>query len=310
MTDPALRPSDWMGFGYLLMGLLNTAAGILLALSSHLLFWLAGQIFISIAFIQWFSILHECGHGTLFRRRLPNQIVGQLAGFFALIPFLSWKRVHALHHRWTGWQDIDPTTEQLAHKPTSRALLGLANFCWRWWIPLFSVIYRWENYWNLPRLRKRLQARAVWIGLTVNALLFLAIYSAVLLYFGPWAVLKLTGVGLLGGLIFQDIFLLSQHTHVPQEQSEGREVKPFPPLEQEVFTRSLKFPEWFSRLVLIESDAHELHHVYPFLPGYRLHRVSDDESNEMHWLRWTLAVRRIPAEVFLYQNRNETGFDI
>jgi fatty acid desaturase len=310
MSDPTLRPSDWIGVGYLLMGVITTAAGISLALSSHLLLWLAGQIFIALAFIQWFSILHECGHGTLFRRRLPNQIVGQLAGFFALIPFLSWKRVHALHHRWTGWQDIDPTTEQLAHKPTSRALLGLANFCWRWWIPLFSVVYRLENYWNLPRLRKRLQAPTAWRGLAINALLLLTIYLAALFWLGPWAILKLAGVGLLGGLIFQDVFLLSQHTHVPQEQSGGREVRPFPPVEQEVFTRSLKFPEWFSRLVLIESDAHELHHVYPYLPGYRLHRVPEDESNGMHWLKWTLAVRRIPAEVFLYQNRNETGFDI
>jgi acyl-lipid omega-6 desaturase (Delta-12 desaturase) len=310
MGDPSLRPSDRIGVGYLLLGVLTTSAGISLALSDQILLWLTGQIFITIAFIQWFSMLHECGHGTLFRRRLPNQIVGQLAGFFALIPFISWKRVHALHHRWTGWQDIDPTTEQLAHKPTNLTLLALANFCWRWWIPLFSVVYRLENYWNLPRLRKQLQTPAAWRGLALNALLLITMNLAILLWFGPWVVLKVAGVGLLAALIFQDVFLLSQHTHVPQKQSGGREVTPFPPAKQEIFTRSLKFPAWFSRLVLIESDAHELHHMYPYLPGYRLHRIPEPEAKEMHWLKWTLAVRRIPAEVFLYQNRNETGFDI
>lgn len=310
MSDPNLRPSNWIGLGYLVMGLFTTTIGISLALSEHAFLWLTGQFFIVVAFIQWFSMLHECGHGTLFRRRLPNQIVGQLAGFFALIPFLSWKRVHSLHHRWTGWQDIDPTTEQLAQKPTSRGLISLANFCWRWWIPLFSVVYRLNNYWNLLRLRRRLQAQAEWRRLAFNALLLATIYVAILVFFGPWAILKMAGAGLIGSLIFQDVFLLSQHTHVPQKQSDGREVKPFSSTEQEVFTRSLKFPEWFSRLVLIESDAHELHHVYPYLPGYRLHRVPELESNEMHWLKWAFTVRRIPAEIFLYQNRNESGFDI
>ena len=68
---------------------------------------------LALALVQWFAVLHECGHETLFRGKRANSIVGQVAGFFALIPFYNWKRVHARHHKWTGWQDVDPTTAAL-----------------------------------------------------------------------------------------------------------------------------------------------------------------------------------------------------
>ena len=73
-------------------------------------------------------------------------------------------------------------------------------------------------------------------------------------------------------LMTQDLLLLSQHTHVPQHVSNGEAVKPFPCLEQEPFTRSLRLPRLASRF-LLHFDAHELHHMYPFVPGYNLRRI-------------------------------------
>ena len=75
---------------------------------------------LAVAFVQWFVILHECGHDTLFRTRTWNRVAGSVAGFFALIPFACWTRVHSRHHRWTGWQDLDPTTEALVPRNRGR----------------------------------------------------------------------------------------------------------------------------------------------------------------------------------------------
>jgi fatty acid desaturase len=305
-----VKSTNRAGAGYFLLTSAVTAAGIVLASSSRVVPWLAGQILVATAFTQWFCLLHECGHDTLFRSRRLNRLAGHIAGFFALIPFGCWRRVHALHHRWTGWQDLDPTTEGLTRKPSNRALMQLANFCWRWWLPLFSVVYRLTNYWHVSRLRRVLHGGSEWRALAVNAALCAMAYAVLLAWLRPMRLLRLTGPGLLAGLIFQDVFLLSQHTHLPQCRSERGCARPFAPRDQEVFTRSLRFPAWFSRLVLLHSDAHELHHMYPNLPGYRLHDVPYRTRNEMPWWRWTLAARRIPAEQFLYQNRNQTGYDL
>ena len=52
------------------------------------------------------------------------------------------------------------------------------------------------------------------------------------------------------------------------------------PAEQEVFTRSLRFPGWLST-ALLGIDAHELHHMYPRVPGYRLRQIRYATQNEM-----------------------------
>ena len=59
---------------------------------------------------------------------------------------------------------------------------------------------------------------------------------------------------------------------MPQNVSHGAAVRPFPAIEQEPFTRSLRLPRVASAL-LLHFDAHELHHMYPFVPGYHLRRI-------------------------------------
>src|SRR5262245_61477500 len=105
-----LRPSTLAGAGWLATASAITAAGIWL--SSHRSFpaWLGGELLLAGALVQWFVLMHECGHGTLLRHTWLNVIVGHTAGFFSLVPFAVWRRVHDRHHKWTGWQDIDPTT--------------------------------------------------------------------------------------------------------------------------------------------------------------------------------------------------------
>ena len=60
--------------------------------------------------------------------------------------------MHARHHKWTGWQDVDPTTAALVPRELQTVERVLVNVCWKFWIPLFSVLYRINNFWNWPRL--------------------------------------------------------------------------------------------------------------------------------------------------------------
>ena len=287
-----------------------TAAGFWLASRSALAFWIVGQFVLAFAFVQWFILLHECGHGTLFRSRRLHLLSGHLAGFFALIPFHCWKQVHHLHHKWTGWQDKDPTTETLTPRPRGRLERTLANLCWRYWIPIFSVLYRLTNYWNVSRLMKLFHRQVRARGhVLANAAVLLFLYVLIVIEIGPVTLLRLAGPALVLSLIAEDVLLLSQHTHVPMNLSHGRSVDPYRAIVQEEFTRSLRLPTWLSRIWL-HFDAHELHHMYPFVPGYRLRHIPYSPANEVSWHRWIPAARALPGEVFLFQNRKESGFDV
>ncbi len=311
--DPAalghLRPTDRAGWQHAGLAVALTGAGVWLSIAAGWPLWAAGQCLVAAALVQWFVLLHECGHGTLFATRRLNVVVGQVAGFFALIPFDVWKRIHGRHHRWTGWQDVDPTTAALAPRALTGLERAIVNICWRCWIPLFSTLYRLNNFWNLPRLRRLFPDGHVARQLITSAAVLFAIYVAVVLTVGIGPVLRVFGVALLVALVIEDVLIVSQHTHIPMGLSHGHEVAPHPAMAQAPFTRSLRLPRWISRFVL-HFDAHELHHMYPFVPGYRLDGVPFTPGNEVHWSRWIPAARAVRGDVLFFQNRDETGFDL
>ncbi len=302
-----LRPTDRAGA--LIIAGVSALTALALGLSAQpgVAPWLLGQLLLAIALVQWFVVLHEAGHGTLFRTRRLHGPVGHLAGFLCAIPFASWKAIHGRHHKWTGWQDVDPTTAALVPRRLSPFERCLINMCWRFRIPLFSVLYRVRNFWYAPSLWRLFPDARRRRAFAVNIAGLVVVYGTLVVWLGPLGLLRLGGLGLLGSMVFLDPIMLSQHTHIPLRLSGGARVAPFPATEQEVFTRSLRFPAWLSTLVLLHFDAHELHHLYPQVPGYLLREVRYTPGNEFEAWEWIRRARRMPAEQFMFQNRNNTG---
>jgi len=52
-----------------------------------------------------FIIFHDCGHGSFFRSRKANDIVGILTGILTFTPYYAWRHSHAVHHATAG--DLD-----------------------------------------------------------------------------------------------------------------------------------------------------------------------------------------------------------
>lgn len=199
-----------------------TSVGLTLSVSGGWFAWTCGQILLGCAFLQWFVLLHEAGHHTLFRSTVFNHGVGHIASFFALIPFECWKLVHARHHVWTGWQDLDATTAALVPRALHPAERRLVNLCWKLWIPLFSVLYGATNFWNLARLHAFFphptQRRCLARGVVLQGAAYLVTFYTL----GIAELVNATGLALLLCLMLQDPLLLSQHTHIPQNLSRGR----------------------------------------------------------------------------------------
>jgi acyl-lipid omega-6 desaturase (Delta-12 desaturase) len=309
------RPTNRRGLAWILGESACTGAAIGLSLLSFsrigngwgwLLLWLFSQFLLGLLLFQWFVLMHGCGHRALFASRLLNDVFGHLASLFCLVPYSSWRYVHAQHHRWVGWMDKDPTTRGLAGPLPSRSLQRVLNFCWRCWIPIFSFVFGVAGFWNLRRVANVApaprQRRRAWF----SVLLLAAVYAVVIALAGR-QFLEVWAVAFLVYLTIGDPVLLSQHVHLPLLRTSGAQVAPFAQANQDRFTRTIIVPKWVAQWVFLQFTTHGAHHAYPQIAHYDIARVPFRSLHAIRWLEWLRAAKRVPAMRLLFENSEDTG---
>ena len=67
-------------------------------------YWLTAFICMLLILIvmRVFMMMHDCGHGCLYEKPLPNQIVGFIMGVLCGVPQYVWSKHHAYHHATNG----------------------------------------------------------------------------------------------------------------------------------------------------------------------------------------------------------------
>jgi len=82
--------------------LLVSAAALLYGLAHGIwltaVFGLPAALFI----VRLFIIQHDCGHGSFFKSRRANNVLGLVISVLTLIPYDFWRRDHAIHHATSG----------------------------------------------------------------------------------------------------------------------------------------------------------------------------------------------------------------
>ncbi len=85
--------------------LVNTIVPLLLLwyaayLSLSFSYWLTLPIVIVASgfVIRTFILFHDCCHGSFFKSRLANDILGTIMGVLTLVPYQQWKYTHSVHH--------------------------------------------------------------------------------------------------------------------------------------------------------------------------------------------------------------------
>jgi acyl-lipid omega-6 desaturase (Delta-12 desaturase) len=298
-----MKKSDLMAFQFLIPWILSLSALVITTTETGVNYWL-GQMIGSLFFIQSFILIHECGHFSFFKTRSLNYGLGFLVGFISQIPFTNWQMIHELHHRWTGFRDKDPTTEGTITPPSARATL-IANFCWRFSIPLFALGYRFGIYWNLGKLKRHLDPADYQLCL-VNIifhtssylLLFLLIPKILMLMLPAWVI----------GLMVTELIILSQHSHIRMPLAEGNQVKPMRTYDQVQYTRSLDFPTWISRWVLLNVNLHEAHHQAPTLPCYFLDQYRIENKHLTPAFTWYIRAKNLPAKDYIFSTKADCEF--
>ncbi len=296
-----LKKSNAQAMKYLMLPFFFLAAMISTLNEGGVNYW-AGQLLGAIFFAQAFILLHETGHRSFFKSNKLNSFFGHFFSLFVFIPYYNWLEIHDLHHKWTGWRDKDPTTEKTFEDRLSSFQTNLINFCWKFYIPLFSIGYRLGIYWKAEKLKRHLPT-----GNYKRCIKEMYLYGGfylITIFLFPGFYLSVLPAILLS-FVITDIITLSQHSHIEMPISNGEDVNPLKFKDQAKYSRSLIFPSFVSEFILFNFNFHENHHIYPGLPCYHLNKLSEQHTNSFPFLPWLKKVKSMDGVSFIFRTSSK-----
>lgn len=230
-------------------------------------YWV-GQFLLGISILRNFFLLHECGHGSMYRSPSLNTLGGFLCSMLCPIPFVYWRNCHRLHHLWTGVIDKDPLAGNLVKlKYGSKIKKKVFQFIWRYGIPIPSLTVI-ASLWLYPlwEAKRKKTAQDYVLEYVSLATSFLA--WAIWIAWLGWNVVPCLLVFLLGF----DIINLAHHAGLFPYESSTRQ-KPVPLHEQDVLSRSTPMRSFFSIFFAYNFNLHSEHHLFPTAPWFRLNAI-------------------------------------
>jgi acyl-lipid omega-6 desaturase (Delta-12 desaturase) len=105
VLTPYMKSNDWRAT----YQILNTVVPYILlwwlaTKAAPISLWLLPPIMVMITLfsVRCFSLMHDCGHYSLFNSKKVNRCFGFLLGAINAIPQYPWSRGHAYHHKTIG----------------------------------------------------------------------------------------------------------------------------------------------------------------------------------------------------------------
>lgn len=220
--------------------------------------------------VRNFIIFHDCGHGSFFKSRKANQIVGFFSGLLSFMPFYFWSHQHGKHHATSG--DLDRRGDGDVWTVTVQEYLEMPRWKKIWYrtyrnplflfgvIPLyfFLVYYR---YW-LPGDNKRVRWSAMKTNVAVVSLVGLASFT---IGFKAYVMIQLPIMVITGAVGFWLFYVQHQFEHTYWERHEEWDYVRHA-LEGSSFYKLPKLLQWFSGNI----GFHHVHHLSPRIPNYNL----------------------------------------
>ncbi len=234
--------------------------------------WLtAGLCIIASGFVvRTFIIFHDCTHGSFFKNKKANDIVGTITGVLTLFAYEKWKREHAIHHATSsnldkrGVGDIWVMTVEEYQEASFWQRLGyrfyrnpLVMFGLG---PLYLVLISSRFNRKDARRKERLNTYFINIALVV-------LYTGMILLVGWQAFLIVQGITMFtAGALGIWLFYI-QHTFEDsyfEEESEWDYVKAA--VEGSSYYKLPKVLQWATGNI----GFHHVHHLAPRVPNYNL----------------------------------------
>jgi fatty acid desaturase len=220
-------------------------------------------------------IMHDCGHGTMFRNRTLNDVIGEIGGYFVAADFYTFRSRHWRHHARYGEQDdpqgIDYLDLEDASRPRLiwhllRPLLGYKLF--KVFVPLFGK--RFFKFLANPQFRDSPELRSPGHGQRLWRTLFgigVVQFTIALTVTGMgrvwWTVLLYPVAAATFSLFFAQTRGFAEHVAMPAESPVGH--------------ARTHLPNWFDKMFFydLNFNYHIEHHAYPSVPSCYLPKVHE-----------------------------------
>lgn len=253
-----------------------------LSISYSLALSLLCSLFSGAFLLRIFMIQHDCGHGSMFRSRKMNDVVGFLCSLCSMVPYYYWRRQHALHHagsgnldkRGHGDMDVCTVAEYLAMSKWGRLKYRIYRnpliFLTFGPLMLFLFINRFvlDKKKTSSAERRNVHITNLLIATELCVLGYLIGFSSLVIIILP-ALMFAGGVGIWLFYIQHQF----EHTYWKPDQQwnyvqaamQGSSFYHLPPVLR-----------WFTGNI----GYHHIHHLVPAIPNYRL-KPCHDENPEL-----------------------------
>jgi acyl-lipid omega-6 desaturase (Delta-12 desaturase) len=225
-----------------------------------------------------FILQHDCGHGSFFKSKIPNDILGMFCSILTMTPYNCWRKLHAVHHATSGdldrrgHGDINTLTieEYFRLTPLKRVLyrlyrnplvlFGIGPFL------QFVVLQRFNfgipKSWRRERYSTYL-TNFLLLATAVGASYFFGFWNFALIYFPTAALGASIGVWL--------FYVQHQYPEAYWETNEN----------WEYFKAGIKGSSYYALPKVLQwltanIGIHHLHHLDHLIPNYRLQECMDN----------------------------------
>jgi len=252
----------------------------LMVKSLEISYWLTLLISVFAAgfLVRIFIIFHDCGHGSFFRSKRMNTVVGIITGLFVFTPYHRWHRDHHIHHQTVGNLDKRGTGDvKTLTVEEYQNLSGWQRFGYRLYrnpvflfgiapILLFGVLYRFTKKYMSWRERLYILLTNLALAGAIALVIWAIGWKAYLLIQLP--VLYIATVH--GVWLF---YVQHQFRHVLWTDSGNWDYMTVALKGSSLF----KLPavlNWFTGSI----GYHHIHHLSPGIPNYNLKRCHLENS--------------------------------
>jgi fatty acid desaturase len=188
---------------------------------------------------------------------------------------------------------------------SSKAKNSIVNIAWKLGIPMFYLSYKLSNYWNLFKIKRFINPKK-YRKVKTQVLVYLFVY-ALLFYFFWKFIVQVFIFAFAISLLWKELVIMTQHSHIEIPISNQKEVKPISYLEQVKYTRSFYVHTIFAKYFLYNFNLHEAHHAHPAIPAYKLASINIDTPRRPAFFYWFYRAKKMKGVDYIFKTSKHTG---
>lgn len=257
--------------------------------------------------VRTFIIFHDCTHGSFFKNKKANDMIGTITGIMTLFPYEKWKREHAIHHASSsnldkrGVGDIWIMTIDEYEKASKWQRLGYRfyrnPFVMFGLGPLYLVLV--SNRLNRKDARKNERFNTY-----LTNVMIVVLYSLMIVVVGWQSFLIVQGFIMFIAAMLGIWLFYIQHTFEDsyfEEESEWNYVKAA--VEGSSYYKLPRILQWVTGNI----GFHHVHHLAPRVPNYHLEEAHKSNPPLHHATTITFKTSLESLKYKLYDPENK-GF--